>query len=223
MAQLKQQVVVACRILAHERLVAAFGHVSARVPGTSRIVVSPRLAPAMATVENLVLVDSAGAMSGGARPPLELPIHTAIYRELPTVGAVCRVHGEIASIFSVLGAPVRPLHFLGAILGGDVPVHEDGDLITDDARASRMARAIRGRCALLLRGNGQVAVGRSVAEACVRAIYLEEAARIQIRAAGLGDPRYYSADEVSAYTRVWDDPVNIERVWNFYADALNAR
>ena len=200
---------------------AAFGHVSVRIPGTPRLIVSPRVGPGTATPDNLLIVDLEGSVSGPARPPLELPIHTSIYREMPDVGAICRIHGEGASVLSVLRVPVRPLHFLGSILGGEVPVHDYGDLITDDARGNSVARAIRGRRALLLRGNGQVVVGSTLAEACVRAIYLEEAARLQMRAIPLGEPRYHSVEEVAAYGRAWEDPVNIERVWNFYASLLD--
>jgi hypothetical protein len=67
-----------------------------------------------------------------------------------------------------------------------------------------------------------VVVGTTVAQACVRAIYLEEAARIQLLASS-GRPRFYTADEVAAYRRAWEDPVNIERVWNHYAGLVAAR
>ncbi|MGH2406440.1 MAG: class II aldolase/adducin family protein [bacterium] len=224
-ARLKTRVVTACRILAHERLVAAFGHVSVRVPGTARLIISPRAGPGTVIRSSLLVVDlqrqgRRGAISGAARPPLELPIHTAIYRARLDVETVCRIHGEAASVLSVLGIPVRPLHFLGSVLGGEVPVHDEGDLITDQARGDAMVRALRGHHALLLRGNGQIVVGATLAEACVRAIYLEEAARMQLQAMALGAARYYTTDEVAAYRRAWDDPVNIERVWDYYARRL---
>lgn len=177
---------------------------------------SPRLGPGTVTPAELVVVDLDGEISGSARPPLELPVHTSVYREIPEVGAICRIHGEAASVLSVLRIHVRPLHFLGSILGGEVPVHDYGDLITDDARGVAVARALRGQRALLLRGNGQVVVGRTLAEACVRAIYLEEAARLQAQAMALGEPRYYTAEEVAEYAHAWEDPVNVQRAWNFY-------
>lgn len=227
---LKARVVTACRILAHEHLVAAFGHVSVRIPGTARLILSPRVGPGTVLPTSLLVVDlraenrlprgRRGVISGAARPPLELPIHTAIYRAMPDVAAVCRIHGEAASVLSVLGISVRPLHFLGSVLGGEVPVHDEGDLITDEARGDAMVSAVRGRCALLLRGNGQVVVGATLAEACVRAIYLEEAARMQLQAMAVGTPRYYTTAEIAVYRRAWDDPINIERVWDYYARRL---
>lgn len=217
------QVATACRILAHERLVAAFGHVSARVPGTRRLIVSPRAAPGASTARSLLLVDLDEGVRRGARPPLELPIHTAIYRQMPEVGSVCRIHGEAALILSVLDQPVRPAHVLGSLLGREVPVHDEGDLIADTARGEAVVRALRGHAALLLRGNGQVVVGTTLAEACVRAIYLEEAARVQLRAMPLGQPRYYTAEELEAFRLVWEDPINVERAWRYYAGLVTGR
>ena len=218
---LSGRLVTACRILTHQRLVAAFGHVSTRIAGTHHVLISPRVGPGTATRQALLVVDLAGRVRHGtARPPLELPIHTAIYSARPDVGAICRIHGEAASVLSVLHVSVRPLHYLGSIVGGEVPVHDDGALVTDDARARAMVSALGRAQALLLRGNGQVVVGASLAEACVRAIYLEEAARLQMAAMPLGTPRYYSPEEIVAYAREWDDPINIERVWAFYAGML---
>lgn len=215
------RLVTACRILTHQRLVAAFGHVSARIAGTEHALISPRAGPGTARPKALLVVDLAGRVQRGtSRPPLEILIHIAIYRARPDVGAICRIHGEAASVLSVLRVPVRPLHYLGSIVGGEVPVHDDGALVTDDARARPMVAALGRAQALLLRGNGQVVVGASLAEACVRAIYLEEAARLQMAAMPLGTPRYYSPEETAEYSREWEDPINIERVWAFYAGAL---
>ncbi|MGQ0550800.1 MAG: class II aldolase/adducin family protein [Armatimonadota bacterium] len=218
---LTERLVTACRILTRQRLVAAFGHVSARIAGTDHFLISPRVGPGTATPETLLVVDLAGRVQrGSSRPPLELPIHTAIYRARSDVEAICRIHGEAASVLSVLRVPVRPLHYLGSIVGGEIPVHDDGALVTDDARAQAMVGTLGRAQALLLRGNGQVVVGGSLAEACVRAVYLEEAARLQMAAMPLGTPRYYSSEEVAVYARAWEDPINIERVWAFYARAL---
>jgi ribulose-5-phosphate 4-epimerase/fuculose-1-phosphate aldolase len=139
-----------------------------------------------------------------------------IYRMRADVGAICRIHGEAESILSVLRLQVRPLLFLGIILGGEVPVHDFGDLITDGIRGEAVARTIGNLQAVLLRGNGQVVLGTTLIEACARAIYLEEAARMQIRAAALGRPRYYAPEEIEAYARAWDDRMNVERVWRYY-------
>jgi ribulose-5-phosphate 4-epimerase/fuculose-1-phosphate aldolase len=211
-----REIVLACRVLDTEGLVEAFGHVSARIPGTDRILVSPRTAPALVTPAALVEVDLARGGVRGARSPLELPIHTGVYRRHPGVGAVCRIHGRAASVLSVAGIELRPLHYLGTLLRGRVPVYDDGALITTETQGRALADALRGHTALLLRGNGQVVTGRTVREACIRAIYLEEAARVQLQALLAGRARAYTGRELATYARTWDDPVNVDRAWAYY-------
>ena len=41
--QLKKDVISACRILSHQKLVEGFGHVSARIPGSDRFIITPRV------------------------------------------------------------------------------------------------------------------------------------------------------------------------------------
>ena len=48
------------------------------------------------------------------------------------------------------------------------------DLVTDLAAGEEIATALQGADCLLIRGNGSIATGHSLAEAVVRARYLEE-------------------------------------------------
>ncbi len=75
------------------------------------------------------------------------------------------------------------------------------------------------KAAILLRGNGTVVPGASVAEATLKAIFLEEAAWIEYHASLLGGPRYYSAEELA--TRLAMDRAHEPaRVWAHYAGRL---
>ncbi|MDQ7828616.1 MAG: class II aldolase/adducin family protein [Armatimonadota bacterium] len=215
-AFIARELVWASRVLASTGLVEAFGHVSARVPGTEIVLLTPRIAPGAVSVGTLVEMDlSTGRVQGG-RLPLEWPVHASVYRADGGVGAICRIHGPAASVLSVIGVPVRPLHYLGTILGGPAAVYPGGGLVTTPRLGQQVARALRGGTAVLLRGNGQVVVGRTLREACVRAIYLEEAARVQLAAMLVGRPRFYSSREVRAYAQVWEDEVNLDRAWAYY-------
>src|SRR5690606_8974874 len=103
---------------------------------------------------------------------------------------IARTHAFSASVLSVVGQPVRPCHYLGAILGDTVPVHDGADLITRPEDGEAVASTLVDHAAVLLRGNGQVVVGSSIEEATVRALYLEEAARMQVAASSIGEPRF---------------------------------
>lgn len=65
-----------------------------------------------------------------------------------------------------------------------------------------------------MRGNGTLVVGRTLPEACVKAIFLEESARIQCVAAGAGRPLAMSDAEIRRRTDVPYD--HYGRAWNYY-------
>jgi ribulose-5-phosphate 4-epimerase/fuculose-1-phosphate aldolase len=70
--------------------------------------------------------------------------------------------------------------------------------------------------AILLRGNGQVTVGRTIAEAVMMAIYLEEAAAILYGALQIGTPIPLTQTESSQRRIEALPPVDLERAWNFF-------
>ena len=79
------------------------------------------------------------------------------------------------------------------------------------------------RAAVLLRGNGQVTVGRSIAEAVMMAIYLEEAADILHGALQIGTPVPLSGGEAVLRQEEALPPVDLERAWNFFKQKRERR
>src|SRR5262245_39406565 len=91
--ELRAEVLAGCRVLSHFRIVEGFGHVSARVPGSDRILITPRKALGLVTDAELVELDEAGKQRAGeGRPPLEFPMHLAVYRRRPDAIAIARCH-----------------------------------------------------------------------------------------------------------------------------------
>ena len=74
--------------------------------------------------------------------------------------------------------------------------------------------------AVLLRGNGQVTVGRTVPEAVMMAIYLEEAAEILQGALQIGTPIPLTIDEAAKRQVEALPPVDLERAWNYFKDRV---
>lgn len=209
----------AARVLDSLGLVAGFGHVSTRVPGDDRFLLTPRIAPGLTTPDDVLVVDLAGHVTGAANLPIEWHVHASVYGARPDVAAVARVHSFPANVLSVVAEPIRPAHYLGAILQGDVAIHDAPDLVTDEGRGRQMAVALGSAAGLLLRGNGQVVVGSTVAEACVRAVYLDEAARLQLAAISTGrEVAAYRPEELSRFAAVWNDLYNVERAWRYYVE-----
>jgi len=86
--QLKENVISACRILSHQKLVEGFGHVSARIPQTELFIMTPRVSLALVTQEELLTMNLQGQIVEGTQTaPFEAWLHTAIMKAKPTVNA----------------------------------------------------------------------------------------------------------------------------------------
>jgi ribulose-5-phosphate 4-epimerase/fuculose-1-phosphate aldolase len=77
--------------------------------------------------------------------------------------------------------------------------------------------------AVVLRSNGMLTVGQSVAHACVQALFLEETAAVQLLAQAAGmRPRFYSAQE-AAQRHGEDRVLEPLRAWEFYLAVAEGR
>src|SRR5215475_393026 len=195
-SQLKKDMISACRILSHEKLVQGFGHVSTRIANSDLFLITPRIALALVTEKELLTVNFTGEVVEGNYPaPSETWLHTAIMKAKPGINAITRIHARVANMFSVTDRKLEPVHNHGSFFSGGVPVFQKPDLISTDKLGDEVARTLGDKLAVLLRGNGQVTVGRTIAEAVMMAIYLEEAAEMLYGALQIGNPILLNADE----------------------------
>src|SRR5258708_404989 len=177
--RLKQDIVSACRILSQKQLVEGFGHVSARLPDTDFFLMTPRISLALLRENDLLTLNLSGE----------------IIEAKPRVNAITRIHARMANIFSVTDRKLEPVHNHGSFFAGGVPVFKTPDLISTAKLGDEVAQALADKPAILLRGNGQVTVGRTIPEAVMMAIYLEEAAAILHGALQIGTPIPLALDE----------------------------
>lgn len=223
MLQLRKDVISAARILSHQRLVQGFGHVSARIPDSDLFLMTPRISLAVVTEDELLTMNLTGeVVEGHYPPPFEAWLHTAMMKAKPQVNAITRIHARVANMFSVTDRKLAPVHNHGSFFAGGVPVFPTPDLISSRQLGEEVARAIGDKPALLLRGNGQVTVGRTIPEAVMMAIYLEEAAEILFGALQIGKPIPLTAEE-SATRRIEAlPPVDMERAWNYFKSRVES-
>lgn len=221
--QIREEMVTACKILDGLSLVEGFGHVSCRMPkadGSDHILITPRKALRLVGRDDVVVIDrqNGQVVSGKERPPLELPMHLAIYRADATVQAIVRTHSPMAAIFGVLREPIRAVHGFGCILGPTVPVFPDHHLIATLERGTAIAEFFQAQQAkaILLAGNGTIVLGQSVPHATAAAVFLEESARLQYRARCIGIPHYWTPAEVEERSQS-DLPHEPIRAWEYYA------
>jgi len=198
--RIKRDVVSASRILIKRGICEAFGHVSARLPGDELFVITPRASMAsVGDTEDLVAVNLKGQrVEGKNEQPLETWLHTCIYRKRPDIGGIARTHSFTTSVFSILGEDITPVHDFGAILLGKVPVFRDSRLIENDTIGMRLADFI------------------DVIEATVRAVYLEESAMLQFRARQIGQPIYFTEQEIRERGYQLLESTHITRAWEHY-------
>ncbi|HEX7230032.1 MAG TPA: class II aldolase/adducin family protein [Candidatus Binatia bacterium] len=215
--ELKRDIISACRVLSEQKLVEGFGHVSARLPNSDSFLLTPRISLALVTEDDLLTLNLDGKVLEDRHPaPFEAWLHTAIMKSKPAVNAVTRIHARVANMFSVTDRKLEPVHNHGSFFSGGVPVFKKPDLISSAALGAEMVESLGEHPAILLRGNGQVTVGRTVAEAVMMAIYLEEAAAILYGALQIGTPIPLTQAESSRRRIEALPPVDLERAWNFF-------
>ncbi len=214
---LRAEILRACRVLTHFRIVEGFGHVSARLADSGRIIITPRIALCTVTEDLLVELDMDGKqVAGDGRPPLEAAMHIAVYQRRADVMSIARGHPRNVAAYASAAEPLRIAHGFGANLGHLVPVFEKPVLAADPQLGMGVADALGDHVGVILQANGMLAGGMSVAHACVNAIFMEETAEAQLKAEATGfKPKYYTPE--GAARRHGDDrehePI---RAWDYY-------
>jgi L-fuculose-phosphate aldolase len=191
---LKEQLVQACRILAHEgQGDYIWGHVTARVPGRpDHLLMKPaRIGLDEIGPDDVITVNLEGDKVEGSAPRhIEVFIHTEVMRARPEVTAVVHTHPTCAIAFSSLGKPLLPVGHAGALFCDGLPVYDQtSDLIVDRDLGASVARKLDTHDALLLRNHGIVTAGTSLDEAVLKAIFLENACKTQLLAESCGGPK----------------------------------
>jgi ribulose-5-phosphate 4-epimerase/fuculose-1-phosphate aldolase len=176
--EIHTELLTALRILEANRIIDFNGHVSVR-QDFGCLINSGRSIRSRLTVADLVTVDGYGKPIGGAdAPPMEVHIHTELYRRRPDVGAIVHGHPIWSSLLSSTGTRFRPVFPQGALLG-ELPVSPSPLSVNTAALGREVADLLGDGAALLLRAHGIIVAGTDLRTATVRALYLEENARRQ--------------------------------------------
>ncbi|HWP23894.1 MAG TPA: class II aldolase/adducin family protein [Candidatus Binatia bacterium] len=210
LASLKKDFVTALRIIEREGLSDAFAHLSARVDGGKKMLFMPRKSPALVKPSELFVVDFDKVVP-------QSTVHQAVYKLRADVNSVLHFHSPAVILLSVVGQTVRPMHNYSAIFYEGVPVFEGTGQVESPERAGEIARLLGPAKAVILRGHGAVVVGRSIREACILALYLEESARLQVEAMKLGTPNFVAQSEAERIAKRTFKPASTERAWEHFA------
>lgn len=129
--------------------------------------------------EDLMLMTLDGEIiEGKHKPSSEWRMHAAIYKEREDIGAVVHTHSPYATSFAV-NREIIPVILIEMVpfLGGDVLVADFALPGTEDVGKEAL-KVLKGRNACLMANHGVLAVGGNLEEAHIRAIYVEDAAKI---------------------------------------------
>ena len=221
-----RDLVIANRILAHEGVVDAYGHVSVRHPDDSqRFLLSRSRSPELVTLDDIMEFTLEGdAVSQQDRAIYsERFIHGALYESRPDVQAVVHNHSLAVIPFSITNTPIRPVVHVAALIGQSVPIwdirEEFGDtsmLVTNMEQGRDLARAVGGGRVALMRGHGSVVAGGSVREAVMASVYLQVNAQLLMDGLRLGDVTYLSEGETKLMAEAQLRPTSADRVWEYW-------
>ena len=180
--ELRSDVALANRIIERFGLSTAFGHASARIPGTNTFYISTRRSPGLADENNLLLIDTDGRiLSGKGTPNSEFWIHARIYAARPEVNGVVHAHPLACISLTQIGEPHRVVHNMGGVFVDGVPEYERIGLIRSRELGDEVAQRLGKGVAVMMRGHGITTALADVRAATVAACFLEESADLQVR------------------------------------------
>jgi len=184
----------------HERgfVSATDGNLSARLSDGGFLTTPSGLPKLELTDSSLVRLDPDGAAVGSGKPSSEWPMHEAIYRSRPDVGAVVHAHPPFATALACAGMSLDSPVLSEVILSlGEVPLIPFALPSTRDL-ARQVARGLGSRSAALLANHGAVTVGDTPRSAYYRMETLEQAAQIHLYTQVLGGARPLPRESVEA-------------------------
>jgi ribulose-5-phosphate 4-epimerase/fuculose-1-phosphate aldolase len=219
--------VTANRILAHENVIDAFGHVSIRHPERpDRFFLSRSRSPELVTLDDLMEfdldcnpIDQRGRSIYGERP-----IHGAIYQARPEVCAVVHHHAHPILPFTFTKEKLRPVFHMAGAMGSEVPVwdfqNNFGDtnlLVTTMEQGHDLARSLGFENTLLMRGHGCVVVGESIPQAVFVSIFMVDNAKLQTVGRQFGEITFLTEGEIRMSAELISLPVAMQRSWEYWS------
>lgn len=206
-AEAREAVVRVAKQMSRLRLVVSvWGNVSARVPGTDLIVVTPSGVEYETLYEGMLpVVDLAtgNKVQGRLRPSSEIPTHLAIYQAREDVFGVVHTHSIHASAFAVIREAIPALvEDIAQVAGGTVECAEYAPPGTP-ALGVKVVKALARRNAALLANHGLMGVGPTVDEALRVCQVVEKGAQIYAFARAVGRPFLLSDEDVERLRKAY--------------------
>jgi HCOMODA/2-hydroxy-3-carboxy-muconic semialdehyde decarboxylase len=223
-----RDLVIANRVLAHEGILDAFGHVSMRHPERSdRFLMAWARSPELIEEDDLIefSLDGQSFDARGRAPYLERFIHGAIYEQRSDVMAICHNHTLSILPFSISrSVRLRAVIHTGRVLGGEVPVWDIADefgsstnlLVINMDQGRSLARTLGAGRIALMRGHGSVVVAGDVPGVVAACIAMDKNAQVQLQALHLGEITPLAPGEIARPPAPSEGPPMPDRAWEYW-------
>jgi ribulose-5-phosphate 4-epimerase/fuculose-1-phosphate aldolase len=232
LAQSRHDLAVANRIVSHEGIIDAFGHLSLRHPtNPDRYLISRSRSPELVEPSDILEfnLDSEPVRPlGNVLPYGELVIHGEIYKARPDVNAVAHHHGMAFLPFCNTGAELVPLYHMGAQIGHEVPFWDSRDefgdtclLVLKPEEGRSLAKALGPNWLVLMRRHGVTVAAKSLTELVFRTIYSYRNTELQLMTQAQGMP--LSPLTPGEAKQAWDrnlQPRPQARAWEYWSIRL---
>jgi HCOMODA/2-hydroxy-3-carboxy-muconic semialdehyde decarboxylase len=222
----RKELALANRILAHEGVLDAFGHVSIRHPSDpGRYLLARSRSPELIEPDDVLefTLDSQPVVSPKAMLYGERVIHGCIYAARPDVNAICHHHSRSVMPFCISGVPLQPVDHLGATMGTAIPFWDQADefgatdlIVAKPEEGQSLARALGPHWVVLMRRHGATVAGTSTQEMVFRSIFSCRNADLQREAQSLGSIRQMVPAEVDKAGAFNLEPRPIARAWEYW-------
>ncbi len=201
-----------CRVLGELEITKeALGHVSWRIPGTETMLIKGKgpgeVGLRFTKPEDVILVDfNANKLEGkdDLQPPSETFIHIWQFKTLPEVTSCIHMHPEHAVLLTICEKPIFPMYGSGAgsrFAVDGIPTYPRSITVTTDHLGEDLAKVKGNRPVCLMRGHGVTVTGRSVEQASLNTIDLNELCTMTYKAYVLGDPKPIPDEDIAEYRK----------------------
>ena len=127
-------------------------------------------------------------LEGKHLPSSEWRLHAQVYKNDASIGAIVHTHSPFATAFAVNRQPIpATLTEMFPFLGGQVECAAYAKPGTDEVGINALP-VLSGKGGCLLANHGVLAIGRDMAQAYIRAEYIEDTARVYTIAKAIGEP-----------------------------------
>jgi HCOMODA/2-hydroxy-3-carboxy-muconic semialdehyde decarboxylase len=237
--EVRYELALANRIIAHEGVLDGFGHVSVRHPrDPGRYLLARSRSPELIEASDILefSLDSEPVKEPKGELYGERVIHGCIYEARPDVNAVCHHHSASVLPFCVTGIPLEPIFHMGAVMGQEVPFWDSRDefgvtdlLVVKPEEGRSLAKALGPHWMVLMRRHGATLAGTTLRELVFRTVYSHANAEIQLRSLAIGRVGALNAGERRLSEPRQLQPRPMARAWEYWtmrlkkAGALPAR